>query len=126
MTDKKVLTIAELIERADEIKGKKPKQGRVYLEDLDASVVFREVKASVLDDAMKMDGSDGDCYIIAECLVEPQLQNPELLKKYGVVGTVELVKAILKPAAIRFLSRRIVDFSGYTGGTVGMVEEIKN
>lgn len=126
MTEKKVLTVADLIERADEIKNKKPKQGRVFIDDLGAHVEFREIKVSVMDDAMKMDGQDGDCHIIAECLTKPDLRNPELLKKYGVLGTVELVKAIFKPAAIRFLSRRIVDFSGYTGGTVGAVEEIKN
>lgn len=129
--ERKVLTIADLIERADEIKGKKPKTGKVFIEELGGEVVVREIKAQVFDDAMKMDheehGSvDGDCHIIAECMTDPDLHNTELLKKYGVPAAIDAVRAIFKPATIRFLSRRIVDFSGYTGGTVGMVDEIKN
>jgi hypothetical protein len=127
---RKIVSVADLIQNMEKIRDRKPKKGSVYVEDLGGNVIIIEMRVAVLDEAREMGqegGKDsGDCHIIAESVVEPDFHNADLLKKYSVPGSVDLVRKLLKPATIRSLSLEIVKFSGFTGSTVGIVEELKN
>ena len=65
---------------------------------------------------------DSDLFIILDGMVEPNLRDAELLKKYHAAGYDEVVKAIFQPGEISRIARQIMALSGYRADCV---EELK-
>lgn len=95
-----------------------------FSQEAGEDVVFKIQSLSFdeLEEIKRCHEEDSDIYFVLEGMVEPNLRDPELKKKYGVAGYDELVKAIFLPGEITRISTQIVALSGFRKDTI---EEIK-
>lgn len=90
----------------------------------DILFTIRELGFSKVADIRKIHDDDGemDLHIVLAGVVEPDLKNDDLKKKYSAPTPAELVKKLLLPGEIADLAREIEKLSGFRTATL---EEIK-
>lgn len=112
--------IADLIRKAQE--RKQPKAHELEIASLEGTIKVQEPDRALCLDALDM-GSDGDMYIIYECMVEPSLKDPELHKACGCSTPLDVVLAVFQPGEIARLSSKLIELAGYKDG---VVTDVKN
>lgn len=76
-------------------------------------------------DIIKLHQEDTEAYIILDGIVEPNLRNNELMKKYGAITPIELIKKLFLHGEIIDISREIEKLSGFRINTIETVDEVK-
>lgn len=74
---------------------------------------------------IKLHREDVEVYIVLDGVIEPNLRNNDLMKKYGVITPVELVKKLFLPGEIVDISREIEILSGFRIDTIETINELK-
>ena len=64
-----------------------------------------------------------DLYIVLDGVVEPDLKNDQLRKKYQVTGNEQLIEKIFLAGEIENISSEILILSGYGNGSVKKLEK---
>lgn len=64
--------------------------------------------------------------LAAACTVEPNLNDAELQKAYGVLGADNLLKTMLKPGEYSAYLLKVQEINGYGDTMEDLVEEAKN
>jgi hypothetical protein len=129
-TEKQVVTVADLLARADELKKKDRKRKKLEIVGFGVVEII-EPTAAQMEDSLKLGadegaGSDGDAHLVAECIVSPSMKDPALLGKFGVPTPDELVKVLFRQGDRAHLAKTIMSFGGYDGSGVKEIETIKN
>lgn len=121
----KTLTIKDIIKRKDQIKAKRNARKSLYVESLDGEIVVVAPDRDLCIDAMDMEGSSGDNYIVYNCVVEPNLTDKELHEAYGVAEPTDIVECIFNMGEITSIATELMKMAGVYS-TVKVVEDIKN
>ena len=66
---------------------------------------------------------DQEVYVVLESVVEPNLKDSELRKKYKVAGYDELVKEIFLPGELKRIANHVYTLSGYGADGVKKLEK---
>ena len=120
-------TIQELIAQREKIQKK-----RQRLWDLTTSigtVVVKSPTAEMFAEADALEkSSDGNAYLVLNCVVSPDLRNAELQKAYGVFDPLEIVGAIFEPGEVARIAGKLLELSGYSKNSIlsKIHEEVKN
>ncbi len=124
------ITLNELMRRKEQmLEAKRQKKTReLYVESLGGVITIEEPTRELVNDCREMskNGGDGDAYIIYQCVKEPNLKDPELLRAFECAEPSEIVGRIFEPGEIGALSQEIVMLAGYGINAVQRVERIKN
>jgi len=117
--------LSDLIAKADQKKAKHKKRKELYVKSLDGTIIVEKPDRALILDAFDMD-QEGNCYLIYECTIEPNLKDASLHAAYGCIKPMDIIDAIFEPGEIARISGEIVKMAGYDEDSVRMVEEIKN
>ena len=66
---------------------------------------------------------NSDLYVVLEGVVEPNLKDADLRKKYKVTGNEQLIKEIFLPGEIQAISHQVMVLSGYYEDNVKELEK---
>lgn len=122
----KPLTVADLIARKDEIKGRKKTSAKLFIESLGAEITISELPEAIVGEAVQME-EDSDEYAVLYGVSEPSLRDPDLQKAYGCVKPTDIVSELFKPGEIRAISAELMKLSGYGDNAVRRVDtNLKN
>ena len=125
MESRKIVSIAELMDRADAIKKRERRTAILEIVGFGSVKIVEPTKA-IVDDSLKIEGEDGDAHLIAECIVAPSMKDPALLAKFGVPVADELVKVIFRQGDRATMTRKILALGGYDGSGVKVIDDAKN
>lgn len=76
-------------------------------------------------DIIKLHAEDTEAYILLDGIIEPNLRNDELMRKYGAVTPIELIKKLFLHGEIMGISKEIEKLSGFLINTYETVNEVK-
>lgn len=127
----KKLTITDLIAQKDQLKQKKARREALHIESLDAEIVIQEPSRALAVEALEMVHDDmrsekADPHLVYQCVVEPNLKDPELQKAYGCVEPIDIVEMIFRPGEIAAIAGHILQLSGYGSGVKKVDADLKN
>lgn len=122
--NQKQLKLSDLIALADRKKSRQREQKHLYVKSLDGIITVEKPDRALCVDALDME--DGDAYLVLECVVEPNLKEPQLLQAYGCVEPLEVVEKIFDPGEISLISQELVKMAGYGDDIVKVVDDLKN
>lgn len=124
MQEKKVLTLAALIDQADQLNKTKQKNQTKDLEIEGLGVIrIRKPDRVMLEEAeLSGTGSDGDKMLLFNCIVEPNLKDSALQKAYNCVEPTDILDALFEPGEITQIARHCIRMAGF-GDTV---KDLKN
>lgn len=129
MSKTKVVSIAELLKRKDELKNNKAKTANLYIESLDAEIVIkapdRQLAFELLSKAQSGDNT-ADAYAVLQCVIEPNLKDPSLQEGLGALSPIDVVDALFNAGEIASISSHILQLSGFGGGVRKVDDELKN
>lgn len=122
------ITLSELVAKAEQrlADKKKPKTAEVYVKSLDGTITLRAATAELMSDITKMEGGEGDAYLVYQCCAEPNLKSSELQEAYGCVVPTDIVHILFEPGEIASLSVECAKLAGYFGDNVSIVDGVKN
>ena len=119
------ITLSELIARKEQMldskKNKKTKD--LYINSLDGIITIDAPTGQIAKEAQDM--TDGDEYVVYQCVIEPNLKNKELRDAYGCIEPMEIVKKIFDPGEIPQIAMECIKLAGYVD-SVKAVDEVKN
>lgn len=120
------ITLQHLIAKAEQRKTDKKELRQLYIKSQDGTITIMKPDRGLVLEAMNMDDeTDGDRYLIYNCVVEPNLKDKELHKAYNVISPMDIVDEIFDPGEVAGISKEIVKLAGYVDG-VKVVNDIKN
>ena len=117
------ITLAQLIDRAEQRKGTKPEFGKFYIESLGGYVLVQKPTREQIEEITESER--GDELYLYDCIKEPNLKDQNLQNAYGVKG-LDIVEKIFEPGEIYFLAKEIVGMAGYSDTAVTKVNEVEN
>ncbi|MDF2546146.1 MAG: hypothetical protein K0R93_1044 [Anaerosolibacter sp.] len=121
----KRVTLDELIKRALN-KGNEPATKQLYVQSLEGVIVIEKPSKDLCLDALSEDDEGAaDRHLVYNCVIEPNLKNPDLIKAYGLDRPIEIVDKIFEPGEVAAISKECLAFAGYID-SVKVVEDIKN
>lgn len=119
------MTIAELIERKEEIAAKKKQ-----LYDIETSVgvmTFKLPTIGLVTEAWDMNARDGNKNLVYQCAAEPNLKNKELQKAYGVAEPFDIVEEIFMAGEVSKIAGQLLKLAGFGSDITATIhKEIKN
>lgn len=122
----KKLTTAEILGRRDDFRKRNGLTRELYIPELGYSVSFRKPTSEECRISFGMDDDVSDIYMLSECMVEPNLKDPELLKEFGCIDSpLDIVEKIFSAGEIYNIALAIMKFTGYTS-QYDTIEELKN
>ncbi|MFD2614498.1 phage tail assembly chaperone [Paenibacillus gansuensis] len=127
----KKLTITELIAQKEQLKQKTKRTLTLHIESLQGEIVIEEPSRALALEAIEMAQDDmkremSDPFVVYNCVIEPNLKDPELLKAYGCVEPTDIVDMIFKPGEIGAISGHALQLAGYGDGVKKMITDLKN
>lgn len=122
----KKLTTAEILGRRDDFRKRSGLTQELFIPELGYSVVFRKPTSEECRISFGMDDDISDLYILSECMTEPNLKDPELLKEFGCIDSpLDIVEKIFSAGEVYNIALAIMKFAGYTS-KYDPVNELKN
>ncbi len=119
------MTIAELIERKEEIAAKKKQ-----LYDIETSVgtvTFKLPSISLVTEAWDLSPREGNKNLVYQCAVEPNLKNKELQKAFGCAEPFDIVEEIFMAGEVSKIAGQLLKLAGFGSDiTATLHKEIKN
>jgi len=127
----KKLTITDLIAQKDKLKKKKQRQMTLRIESLDAEIVIQEPSRAFALEALEMAQSDtdsdkADAHVVYHSVVEPNLKDPELQKKFGCAEPIDIVDMIFRPGEVSAISGHALELAGFGKSVKKVDHELKN
>ena len=116
------VTLAQLIDRAEQRKENKVETKKFYVESLGGYVIARKPLRHEIEEMVESEA--GDELVVYECVVEPNLKNTELLKQ--VKRPLDIVGLVFEPGEVSNLARKILSMAGYGSDSVEEVNEVEN
>ena len=120
------VTIAELIGKKEEISAKK--NALYELETSIGDIVVKLPTSKIAADSWAIKNSmDANCFIIQACVIEPNLNDKELLKEFGVFDAIDVVKEIFQVGEIPAIASKLMDLAGFGESISSKVhKDVKN
>ncbi|MFB9326999.1 hypothetical protein ACFFSY_13810 [Paenibacillus aurantiacus] len=120
------LTVAELLKRKEDVKGRRKSTATLYVDSLSAEIEITELSPDILGEAMEQsEGNDDYCLLYG--VTEPKLLDPELQAAYAPTQPTEVVRMIFRPGEVQAIAAEILKLSGYGSNAVKVVEaKVKN
>jgi hypothetical protein len=129
MSKTKVISIAELLKRKDELKKSHNKTARLFIDSLESEIVIkapdRQLAFELIAKAQAGDDT-ADAYAVLQCVIEPNLKDPSLQEGLGVMSPLDVVDALFSAGEIAAISGHILQLSGFGSGVKRVDDEIKN
>lgn len=121
-----ILTVDELIERKELLDERK--QQLFEIETPAGTLLCRQPTASIISAADKIkDPTTSNCYMIMECVVEPNLKDGKLQKAFGCFEAPDIVRKIFKHGEIVRIADQLLEISGYRADVSHKIHEtVKN
>jgi hypothetical protein len=125
------LTIKDLIERKEQIKNKKQKTEKLYIESLGGNIRVKEPSGVLCNEVFMMAqdpdrGDRSDAHMVYNCVIEPNLKDQELQKEFGCVEPTDIVDMLFKPGEAAAISTHCVQMAGYSDGLKKVEDDLKN
>jgi Phage XkdN-like protein. len=117
--------LSDLIAQAEKKKTQSKQRKQLYIKSLDGVITVQHPDRALCLEVQDM-GSDGNAYLIYECVIEPNLKDSALQNAYGCIKPLDIVDAIFEPGEIALLSNEIIKMAGYDESAVKVVEDLKN
>lgn len=106
------VTIAELLGKKDEIKAKK--NALYELETSIGDIVVKLPTSKIAADSWAIKNTmDANCFIIQACVLEPNLNDKDLLKEFEVFDSIDVVKEIFQVGEIPAIASKLMDLAGF-------------
>jgi len=125
MEAKEKLSIGDLIANADKIKAKRTETRELYIKSMDATVTIRKPSHTDILDSHDLGKTDGNLFLVYECVTEPNFKDTALQAAYGATGY-EVLNQIMDSGEIDNIAKELINFCGYGKGYVSIVEAVKN
>lgn len=127
----KKLTVAELIERKEQLKQRKKRQIILHIDSIDAEITVQEASHAVATESIEMatdpNRSDGaDVHVVYHCVFEPNLKDPELQRSFGCAEPTDIVNLIFLPGEVAAISGHALQLAGYGQGVRKVDDTLKN
>lgn len=123
--NKSKITIKDLLQKKEAINSKRAHETKgLYIKSLDGIITIQKPDRTLCLDALGMD-QEGDAYMVYNCVIEPNLKDPELQQEYGCVIPMEIVEQLFEPGEIAGIAKECVALAGY-GDSVTVVDDLKN
>jgi hypothetical protein len=127
----KKLTIKDLLAQKAQLKQKKQRTQTLYVESLDAEIVIQEPSRALALEALEMAQDDmqsdkADPYLVYQCVVEPNLKDPQLQKEFGCVEPTDIVSMIFRSGEIGAISGHALQLAGFGQGVKKVDADLKN
>jgi hypothetical protein len=127
----KTLTIQELMAQKESLKKKEKRTERLYIESLGAEIVIQEPSRALALEGLEMAQDDmrsdkADPYLVYNCVIEPNLKDPELQKAFGCAEPIDIADIIFLPGEVSAISGNILRLAGYGKGVTKVDKELKN
>ncbi|MEK5070795.1 phage tail assembly chaperone [Sporosarcina sp. FSL K6-1508] len=121
-TEKKKLTLAELIDKKEQYLVKKEGTEELYLEQLNATVTIVQPDRQTVLDAFE---SESDEYLVYSMVTEPDLKDKDLQKAYGCAEPIDIVTKIFDPGTVAGIAKAGLKLAGFESN-VTVVKNLKN
>ena len=125
MTKKEVLSLKDILKRKEYFKNKRNETKELYVKGLDGNIVINKIDRDLYLEALDMERGEGDLHIVYNSTVEPNIQDPQLHKEFGVEVPYFILDELFEPGEIANISNEILAFSGYIN-SVEVIDELKN
>lgn len=127
----KTITVADLLKQKDELKKKKQRTQKLYVESLGAEIVIQEPIKGLALEALEMAqdstrSDKADAHVCYHCVIEPNLKDPELQKQFGCVEPTDIVDMIFLPGEVSAIGGHIMQLAGYGQSVKKLDKELKN
>lgn len=122
----KPISIADLLERKDQLKNKKNQTKTLYIESLDSHIVIQKPSRALVNEALSMDGDKADEHIVYNCVIKPNLKSADLQKGFGCVEPTDIVDMLFEAGEVTAISGHSLQLAGYGNGLKAVDKEIKN
>lgn len=127
----KKLSITDLLAQKEQLKKKEIRKQDLYIQSLDAEITIQEPSLALATEALAMAQDDArsemaDVHVVYNCVIEPNLKDPELQKQFGCVEPIDIVGMIFRPGEIAAISGHALQLAGYGQGVTKVAKEVKN
>ena len=126
----KNITIKDLLARKEQLKNKKPERVTLFVESLDGNITIEQPTGEFCIETQEMAQLEGsakaDIHAVYNCMVEPNLKDPQLQKEFGCATGHELVELLFKPGEIQAISGYCLEVAGYGNGLKKVTDDLKN
>ncbi|WP_341281619.1 hypothetical protein [Paenibacillus sp. FSL H8-0537] len=116
------LTVAELLQRKETIKGQGQDAVTLQVESLAGEIVITQFPNEILGEAMSKD-SGSDEYAVLYGVSEPNLRDKELQAAFACTEPTDIVNMLFKLGEIKAIAAELMKLSGYGGRSVKRVDE---
>lgn len=126
-TERKKLTLTELLENTEQYKVKHNVTEDLYIERLGADITIKKLDEATCTDSFEMtkDGTNSDYFIVYHSVVEPNLKDAKLQEKLKCVEPTDIVKKIFELGEIALIAQAAIDLAGYDQSGVKKVKDLK-
>ncbi|MFJ8261407.1 hypothetical protein ACIQ4I_05535 [Rummeliibacillus sp. NPDC094406] len=128
---KNKLTLLQLIKEKDKYEVKKGVKEELYIERLDATIVFEKPDRTLALESIEMtrdkdiEAGEADVHLIYNSIVEPNLKDPELQQAFNCAEPTDIISKIFEAGEIPKIAEEILKSAGY-GAHIEKVKQVKN
>ena len=121
------ITISELIDKKKDIQDK-----RKSLYDFETSLgdfTFRVPDSKLVADAWNLtDNFEGNCFLILNCAVDPNLKAGALQKEFGCAEPIDIVTELFQAGEISRIATTLLNLAGFSADKIAhkLHNDIKN
>lgn len=130
MDKKTKLTLEMLMKRKEQAGAakRKPKTAEVYIESLDSVITIREPDRGIISDSGAADDDAlADRYLIYQCVVSPNLHDPDLIAAYGCKGEPDaIVDEIIEIGEQNKVAQECLKLAGFNNKVETVKAEVKD
>ena len=119
------ISIADLIAKKEDIR--RAKKAKYDIKTSIGTLTVKKPTASLVAETNELEDGNEE-YLIINSVVEPDLKEPQLLKAYGCIEPMDIVRKLFDAGEIMALSRTIMSTAGYNAGNLEskLHEDAKN
>lgn len=119
------VTVKSLLAKKEELKNKKKQTLTLYVESLGGEITVEEPSRALSMEAIGMSqdpvtADKADAHMVYNCVVEPNLRDPELQQEFGCVEPTDIVDMIFRAGDIVSISGYALELSGYSPDATGV------
>ena len=110
------LTIKELLDQKERIRGKRQEKARLYIESFDSEIIVKMPSSALIAEAQshgEEDATEADIYLVYNCTVEPNLKSEELQKGFDCIVPTDIVEALFLPGEIAAIAGELMKLAGF-------------
>lgn len=120
------LTLETLIAKKEQLDTTKIKIAKVYIKRLDAYITVSKPNIELINDSLGLKTSfESDKHLVSKSIVEPKLNDDELMKAYGCRTAKEVLEKIFEVGEIQSMAQELMAIAGYKD-SVTLVDNLKN